>query len=237
MGRYILPELTATVSSDHRFQVITPSKAIASYLKVPHYSLESLTQNMVRRRGIGVASALLSRRLLQNAVREVMDTQDIEGTAKAFLPTIKDLFRSGADLTTLQTSLNPRIQQLGQIAIAYRNQLRQVKRIDAAELYWQGAIINATYQKAYTFYGYFAPGNDELRLINAIAGQDSILLLPLDELYPQNHQALRWLQSQGWELLENKSKETKEINHQLRDCFKQTSPLPSSVKLNIFPSL
>ncbi|MFM2314643.1 MAG: hypothetical protein RLZZ04_3919, partial [Cyanobacteriota bacterium] len=32
-------------------------------------------------------------------------------------------------------------------------------------------------------------------------------------------------------------KETKEINHQLRDCFKQTSPLPSSVKLNIFPSL
>ncbi|MEY2857916.1 MAG: hypothetical protein RLZZ74_2228, partial [Cyanobacteriota bacterium] len=235
MGRYVLPEVTLTVSSEYKFQVITPSKAIASYLQVPHYSLESLTQNMVRRRGIGVASALLSRRLLQNAVGEVMDTQDTEGTAKAFLSTIKDLFRSGVDLTTLQASLDPRIQQLGNLATAYRNQLRQVQRIDAAELYWQGAMIDATYQKAYTFYGYFTPGKDELALINAIAGQDSILLLPLDELYPQNH--LRWLQSQGWELLENKSTETRGINHQLRDCFKQTSPLSSAVKLNVFPSL
>jgi hypothetical protein len=237
MGRYILPEFNLTISSEHRFQVITPSKAIASYLQVPHYSLESLTQNMVRRRGMGVASALLSRRLLQNAVKEVMDTQDIEGIARAFLSTIKDLFRSGIDLTTLQASLDPRIQQLGNLATAYRNQLRQVQRIDAAELYWQGAMIDTTYQKAYTFYGYFTPGKDELALINAIAGQDSILLLPLDELYPQNHQALRWLQSQGWELLGNKSIETRGINHQLRACFKQTSPLPSGVKLNVFPSL
>ncbi|MFM2314766.1 MAG: hypothetical protein RLZZ04_4042 [Cyanobacteriota bacterium] len=42
MGKYILPELTATVSSDHKFQVITPSKAIAYYLKVPHYSFRKL---------------------------------------------------------------------------------------------------------------------------------------------------------------------------------------------------
>ncbi|MGL5836483.1 MAG: PD-(D/E)XK nuclease family protein, partial [Waterburya sp.] len=245
MGRYILPELTSTVSSKDRFQVITPSKAIASYLKVPHYSLESLTQNLVRRRGIGVASALLSRRLLQNAVGEVIDTKDIEGTAKAFVSTIKDLFRSGADLTTLKTSLNPKIQQLGQIAIAYQNQLRQVKRIDAAELYWQGAMSDATYQKAYIFYGYFAPGNDELRLINAIAGQDSILLLPLDDLYPRNHQSLSWLQSQGWQLLRDKPEKTTGINHQLREYFRKSfqptsplpAPLPSEVSLNVYPSL
>jgi CRISPR/Cas system-associated exonuclease Cas4 (RecB family) len=237
MGRYILPEVQPTVFLEHKFQVITPSKAIASYLQVPHYSLESLTQNIVRRRGMGVASVLLSRRLMQNAVAEVIDTQDIEGTAKAFLSTIKDLFRSGINLTELQTSLNPRIQQLGQIATAYQNQLRKVQRIDAAELYWQGAMIDATYQKAYTFYGYFAPGNDELKLINAIAGQDSILVLPLADLYPNNQQALGWLQSQGWELLASNSAQTRGINHQLQQCFKQTSPLPSSVKLNVFPSL
>jgi ATP-dependent helicase/DNAse subunit B len=241
MGRYILPELTATVSSRHKFQVITSSKAIASYLQVPHYSLESLTQNIVRRRGMGVASVLLSRRLMQNAVAEVIDTQDIEGTAKAFLSTIKDLFRSGINLTELQTSLNPRIQQLGQIATAYQNQLRKVQRIDAAELYWQGAMIDATYQKAYTFYGYFAPGNDELKLINAIAGQDSVLLLPLDDLYPQNHKSLSWLQSQGWQLLEYKSEQTTGINHQLRKCFRescqQTSPMTSGASLNVYPSL
>jgi CRISPR/Cas system-associated exonuclease Cas4 (RecB family) len=245
MGRYILPEFNHIIFSEHRFQVITSSKAIASYLKVPHYSLESLTQNIVRRRGIGVASALLSRLLLQNAVREVIETKDVEGTAKAFLATIKDLLRSGVDLAELQASLNPRIRQLGQIAIAYQNQLRQLKRIDGAELYWQGAMSDATYQKAYTFYAYFTPRKDELRLINEIAGQDSILVLPLDNQYPQNHQALSWLQSQGWQLLENNSKPTTGINHQLRECFRDsfkesfppTSPLPSGVSLNVYPSL
>jgi ATP-dependent helicase/DNAse subunit B len=240
MGRYILPKLNIAVSSEYKFQVITPSKAIASYLQVPHYSLESLTHNIVRRQGMGVASALLSRRLLQNAVREVIDTQEIEGTAKAFLCTIEDLFRSGVDLTKLQTSLDPRVQQLANLATAYRDQLRKVKRIDAAELYWQGAI-NITYQKAYTFYGYFAPGKDELALINAIAGQDSMFVLPLDDLYPKNYQALNWLQSQGWELLASKSENIRKINHQLRQCFKegfqQTSPLPSEVSLNVYPSL
>ncbi|NJK58683.1 MAG: PD-(D/E)XK nuclease family protein [Pleurocapsa sp. SU_5_0] len=239
MGIYILPEVPPRMSWESKFQVITPIRAIASYLKAPHYSLESLTQNIVRHRGMGVASALLSRRLLQNVVREVIDTKDIEGTAKAFLGTIKELFRSGVELTKLQASLEPRIQQLGNLAAAYRHQLRQVKRIDAAELYWQGAIQIA-YQKAYIFYGYFTPGQDELALINAIAGQDSILVLPLDDLYPQNHQALSWLQSQGWELLAGKSANITAINHQLRQCFrdfKQTSPLPSGVKLNVYPNL
>ncbi|MGF1587841.1 MAG: PD-(D/E)XK nuclease family protein [Pleurocapsa sp.] len=235
MGRYILSELNPTLSSCE-LQIITPSKAISSYLKVPHYSLESLSQNIVRRRGIGIASTLLSRRLLQNAVREVVDTKDIGGTATAFLATIKDLLRSGIDLTKLQISLDPRIQQLGNLAIAYRNQLRQIKRIDAAELYWQVAQ-HIAYQKAYIFYGYFTPGKDELAVINAIAAQDSILLLPIDNLYPQNQQALQWLQSQGWELTASQSRDTAKINHQLQQCFKQKSPLPTGVSLNVFPSL
>ena len=67
MGRYIVSEPNRSLSQlsqTDKFQVITPTKAIASYLKVPHYSLENLTQNIVRRRGIGVASTLLSRRFV-----------------------------------------------------------------------------------------------------------------------------------------------------------------------------
>lgn len=199
MGRCILPEFSPTISEAGEFQVITPSKAIASYLQVPHYSLESLTQNMVRRRGMGVASALLSRRLLQNAVKEVIDTRDVEGTAKAFLSTIKDLFRSGVDLTKLQQVADRRIQQLARLAAVYQGNLRQVQRIDGAELYWQGVQVR-DYQKAYVFYGYLAPARDELALINAIAGSGSILVLPSAELYPQNQQAVQWLQSQGWSI-------------------------------------
>ena len=236
MGRYISTTLSFIQPVESKFRVITPSKAIASHFKVPHLSLENLAQNIVRRRGIGIASALLSRRLLQNAVREVIETKDVEGTAKVFLATIKDLFRSGIDLSKLQANSDPRIKQLGSLAIAYQNQLRQIKRIDAAQLYWQGAL-NCNYQKVYTFYGYFAPSKGELALINAIAGEDSILILPLDNLYPQNQQLANWLQSQGWELPIEESKVGTGINHRLQRCFKQKSTLPETVSLNAFPSL
>ena len=231
MGRYIVPELDIVPD----LQVITSSKAIASSLKVPHYSLESLTQRMVRCRGRGIASALLSRRLLQNAVAEVIETKDIEGTARAFLSAIKDLFRSGINLTKLQQNPNFRIQQLGNLALAYQRQLRQKNKIDAAELYWQGSI-SVNNRKAYLFYGYFAPAKDELTLINAIADANSILVLPND-LFSRNRQAIEWLQSQGWELLTSRSNRTAGINRQLQQCFKQTSTLPEGISLNIFSNI
>ncbi|MEO1006755.1 MAG: PD-(D/E)XK nuclease family protein, partial [Cyanobacteria bacterium J06638_38] len=192
-------------------------------------------QNMVRRQGMGIASALLSRRLLQNAVREVIDTKDVEGTARAFLTTIKDLFRSGVNLTRLQQHPNPRIKQLGKLATAYQRNLRQIKRIDSAELYWQG--VQADYQKTYVFYGYLAINQDELAIINAIAGQDSILVLPCTKLYSQNQQSAEWLQSQGWEIDASQSEYIPGINHQLQQCFQQQSSLPAGVSLHVYPSL
>lgn len=235
MGRYIVSELSESISLSE-IQIITSSKAIAISQNTPHYSLESLAHNLVRCRGWGIASALLSRRLLQNAVREIIDTRDVEGTAKAFLLTIKDLFRSGVDLARLQQNSDSRIGQLGCLAIAYQKHLRQRNRIDAAELYWQGAA-DVAYQKGYLFYGYFAPGKDELALINAIAGHNSILVLPIDDLFPQNHQALEWLKSQGWKLVTRKSNLAAGINQQLQQCFKQTATLPRGVSLNVFSSL
>ena len=243
MGRYILSQLSP-FSLKSELKIITPSSAIATYprklvdssLKVAHYSLESLTQNIVRRQGWGIASTLLSRRLLQNAVREVIETKDLEGTAKAYLSTIKDLFRSGIDLRILQQNSDPRIQQLGHLAIAYQNQLRQRKRIDAAQLYWQG-VEDVTYQKPYLFYGYFAPAKDELAVINAIAGEDSILVLPIHDLYPQNRQAKEWLESQKWQWLENQIEPTTNFNRQLQRCFERTSPLPNGVSLAVFSNL
>ena len=232
MGRYILPQFNF---SDLPQQiVITSSKAIASHLDVPHYSLESLAQSIVRRRGMGIASTLSSRRLLQVAVREVIKTKDVEGTAKAFLPTVRDLLRSGIDLTKLQQASDRRIQQLGSLVLAYQKQLRQRNRIDSAELYWQGAIA-VVYQKNYLFYGYFAPGKDELAIINAIAGEDSAFVLPSDKLYPQNRIATEWLQERGWEIHPSPNP-TVGINRQLQDCFSQTS-IPEGVCLNVFPNL
>ena len=232
MSRYILPQFNSTDISKQI--VITSSKAIASYLDVPHYSLESLATSIVRRRGKGIASTLLSRRLLQSAVREVIRTKDVEGTAKAFLATIRDLLRSGIDLTELQQNRDPRIQQLGSLVLAYQKQLRQRNRIDSAELYWQGAI-DVAYRQAYFFYGYFAPNRDELTIINAIAGDNSILVLPSNELFPQNQVATEWLQKRGWEIQPDRAN-SMEINRQLQDCFSQTS-ISADVSLNVYPNL
>ena len=73
-------------------------------------------------------------------MREVIKTKDVEGTAKAFLATVKDLLRSGIDLTKLQQNSDRRIQQLGNLVLAYQKQLKQRNCIDSAELYWQAAI-------------------------------------------------------------------------------------------------
>ncbi|MGL6338454.1 MAG: PD-(D/E)XK nuclease family protein, partial [Waterburya sp.] len=150
--------------------------------------------------------------------------------------TIKDLLRSGIDLTQLTQNSDPRIQQLGNLALAYQRQLRQRRVIDTAELYWQG-VTNVAYQKAYGFYGYFAPSKDELALINAIAGEDSILVLPLNNILPQNQQALEWLQTQGWSLETSIGSQTTGINQQLQQCFQQQAALPTGVSLTVFPNL
>lgn len=245
MARYILPELNSLVYFPSDVQIITPNKAIASSLKVAHRSLESLAQSIVRRQGKGIASALSSRRLLQNAVEEVFATlpaKNIEGMAKAYLSTVKSLFRSGIDLTCLGQTPDQRIQQLANLAIAYRQLLRKKNKIDSAEIYWQSQV-DVCYQKAYIFYGYFAPGKDELALINAIAGENSRLVFSFSDLLPQNQQGLDWLQAQGWKLeqsLEPKQ-EPRGINHQLQECFrlglKHTEVLPKEASLNIFASV
>ncbi|MEL6495970.1 MAG: PD-(D/E)XK nuclease family protein, partial [Cyanobacteria bacterium J06623_7] len=235
-GRYIVSELDSKLIARAKFQVITPSKAIAHYLQVPHLSLESLAQNIVRRRGLGVAGALSSRRLLQDAVRKVIKTRDIAGTARAYLTTVKDLLGSGIDLHRLQTTPDLRIQELARLTLAYQERLRKNRWIDGAELYWQGAL-GAQYQKYYTFYGYFAPSQAELTLINAIAGAKSIFVLPLDELYPKNLQAASWLQSKGWERSTPEAPTNTARKLQLQQCFKQKSNLSPATRLRTFSDL
>lgn len=84
MHRHIVTEISATALNDN-LSIITPTKAIANYLQAPYYSLESLAQNTVCRQRWSIASALLSRRLFQDAVREIVATKDIIGAARVFL--------------------------------------------------------------------------------------------------------------------------------------------------------
>ncbi|WP_036486144.1 PD-(D/E)XK nuclease family protein [Myxosarcina sp. GI1] len=189
MHRYIVSEIGVN-SASQDLKIITSSKAIANYLKVPHCSLESLAQNVVRRQGWNIASALLSRRWLQDAVREIVGTHDVTGTARAFLTPIRELFHSGSDLKVLQQNSSPKIQQLANLALAYQQRLRSQNYLDPAEVFWHGGGTPA----AYLFYGYLIPARDELAFIDTVAGDGSIIVLPAES------RAIAWLQDWGWVL-------------------------------------
>ncbi len=233
MQRYIVTEF-ALNSFDNHLHFITPTKAIAKTLKTPHHSLETLAQTTVSQQGWIVASSLLSRRLLQNAVTEVIKTKDIKGTAAAFLATIQELFRSGIDLTKLQQQPSVRTQQLASLAINYQQKLRSRNCLDRSELFWHGAK-NVKNSRPYVFYGYFAPNRDELTFLDAVAGNGSIIVLPQIEavagkFFTRYRDTLKLLQERKWQLITSPANESfpdDTLGKKLQRCFFQPQTLES----------
>lgn len=182
-------------------QVITPNRTAAKSLGVNHSSLETLAENIVRQQGIVIASALLSYRLLRQTLQEVINPRDIEGAIRKYLPIIKELLRANLDLIKLAQSSTLRVKQLAQVTTLYQQKLRAKKAIDPAELGWQAAKSNY-YPQSYLFYGYFYPVRDELALIDALAGNHSILVVPTakEEIFSSNRAAIEFLIDRGWQI-------------------------------------
>ncbi|MGF1542881.1 MAG: PD-(D/E)XK nuclease family protein [Pleurocapsa sp.] len=248
MHRYIVTEFP--LNFDSHVHCITPTKAIAKTLKTPHHSLETLAQTTVNQQGWIVASSLLSRRLLQKAVTEIIKTKDIKGTAAAFLSTIQELFRSGIDLIKLQQQPSVRIQQLASLAINYQQKLRSRNCLDRSELFWHGAK-NVQHSRAYVFYGYFAPNRDELTFLNAVAGHGSIIVLPkigevADKFFTRYRETIKLLEEGQWQFINsslrvffsnNKTKISSYDNNlgkKLQKCFFKPQSLPPKTFLHCY---
>ena len=199
MSRVLLVDLPQNFSVPNHLQVITPTKAIARSLNVPHYSLESLAEGVVRKQGWVIASSLMAHRILREAIRETHGNRDIEGIASLVTPTLNSLFHSGVDFKALQQYPSVRVQKLATLALLYRQKLRQRKAIAPAELFWQGSQI-VTNTSSYLFYGYFTPGEDRIAFINAIADNNSMMVLPCGEgdLFTGNRDKIAYLQARGW---------------------------------------
>ena len=199
MSRSLVVNLPRYFSVPNHLQVITPTKAIARTLNISHYSLESLAEIVVRKQGWTIASSLMAHRLLLEAIRETQDNQDIEGITRLVTPTLNSLLRSGVDLNALQKYPSVRIQQLAKLALVYQKKLRERKAISPAELFGQGSQFVAN-TNSYLFYGYFTPGEDQIALINAIAGDESIMILPHGEgdFFAGNRDKIAYLEARGW---------------------------------------
>ena len=252
MPRYLFIDLPKNFSFGDRLQVITPTKAIARTLDIPHYSLESLAEAVVSKQGWAIASSLMAHRIVREAIRETHEHKDIEGIARLVTPTLNSLFRSGVDFEALRQYSSARVQKLAQLAFVYQQKLRDRKAIATAELFWQGSKVG-TWQChiPYLFYGYFTPGEDRIAFINAIAGDESIMVLPGGEgdFWAGNREKIAYLQERGWIVQGDwglgkleRQRDSVYLGKQLQQSFLATDSnvgtgqCPASI-LNVYPNL
>ncbi len=178
---------------------LTPNRLAAQALRAPALSLERYAADLLRRAGFPTVPPVLAQRYLRDAVSQVIPTEDVEGTARAFRPTLSALFRADANLDLLTDGESRRARELGLVARAYRDRLRSERLVDSAETLARAAELPLA-RRALLVYGYPRLGHDELRLVDAAAGEGSAIYLPdfADPVFEENRDAARFLESRGW---------------------------------------
>ena len=206
-------------------KVISPTAQAARSLQVPHFSLQSLAQQIIAKDRFAEVPVLTAYRCLQETVKDVLPTADIEGTTRRVAPTLKELLRigswqdgatplrdaiyrvstascqeAGVNIPGFESSIR-RFEPLAQLAKAYQQRLRAKKLVDPAEIFWFASQLNHEKRESLLVYGYDFPHMDELQFLNAVAGDRSVLFLPVvnHPLFADNQRSLLWLQEQGWE--------------------------------------
>jgi hypothetical protein len=116
---------------------------------------------------------------LREAIHQTVHPHDIEGTARAWMPTVQALLRSSPSFNITVETCSERATQLLQVTQRYVDILRQQNQVDSAEVLWR-AVEQQPNSVPVLIYGYFQPRLDELTLIDAIAADGSIVVLPLE---------------------------------------------------------
>ena len=224
-------QLLDRLTSSQTHQGITPNRPARRALKMPTQTLEELAQSCLQGSSQRVAPAWVVLRLLRRVVAEILDPRDLQGTVRSLRPAIQSLLQWGLDLEALKTVDSLRLQPLIQVTQCYRELLRHQGLLDPAELLWK-AVAAKPPQKKLLIYGYFQPRPDELALMNAIAGDGSIFILPhvAQPLFAETQRSITWLQSQGWEI--NTPEAT---SHPLQAAF--LNPHASGHALHRYPHL
>ena len=240
MNRIVVNEIPDVLAINSYELVLTPTKAIARSIKASHLTLEIVAETIIKKKGLRIASVLLTRRTLQNAIAEILKVKDIIGITALWTPVIQELLSSSNDLFALQEHSIIRVSNLAKVALYYQKQLRQFNYIDRSELFWQAAKYCQT-KRSCLFYGYFAPDRDRLAFMNALSGNNSLLVLPCKEqhLFSQNQLSINWLQAQKWQVknIQEKSQPQQHLGKQLQQFYLTQQQLPSGVTLHCYPNL
>ncbi|MBW4580333.1 MAG: PD-(D/E)XK nuclease family protein [Tildeniella nuda ZEHNDER 1965/U140] len=186
------------VADQNQLAVTTPTKTTARALGKQKRSLQDFAMQQLPK-GTTIASPLEAQRALREAIHQTVQPHDVEGTARAWMPTVQALLRSSPSFNIALDSCTERATQLLQVTQRYVDILRQQNQFDTAEVLWR-AVEQQPEPHPALIYGYFQPRLDELTLIDAIAADGSIVVLPIGtgELFRESRVAVEWLQQKSW---------------------------------------
>lgn len=182
-------------------EVITPHRGAARSLGVPPRSLQNLALVIIKAKGYEVAPALTARRALVSTVRDVLGVDDPASMANRMTLPLETVLRIGMDTNALEEFGSLRVQQLARVVKEYQFRLRRQGLMDQSEILWQAAQL-APRRRPLFVYGYYRTRVEELTFLNAIAGDDSVMLLPYFDhpLFGVNREGIEILRRQGWEI-------------------------------------
>ncbi len=188
-------------------RIVTPTKLAAKALNVAPYTLENIAEQILAdRAGITVVPAIYAYQLLRESIREIVNPQDLEGTTRTWMPTIRTILQSVAHPQALLDNLpkitSPRTQLLLRVVDHYQQQLRKRVWVDQSEILWR-AIAEPVTPQDLCIYGYFDPRSDELAFIQAIASEESLIYLPCQTdhgFFHRQENAIEQLRRTGWQI-------------------------------------
>lgn len=187
-----------------RFEVITPNKHAARYLKVTENSLETIALKTITKANLRVASNITSHQLLREASRQIFDLNEADRAARSMKASVQTLLRMNIDLQKLFSNKSSKIQNLAQVTHLYVEILRAKGLIDSAQILWKAAELHPQSRRTF-IYGFYRPRIDELNFIDAISTDGSFVFIPCttDSIFRENQDAVQFLTQKGWELEKN----------------------------------
>lgn len=224
------------VAEQNQLPVVTPTKTAARALGKQKRSLQDFAIQQLPR-GTTISSPLEAQRALREAIYQTVQPHDIEGTARAWMPTIQALLRSSRSFNIAVEVCSDRAAQLLQVTQRYVAILQQQNQVDSAEVLWRAAGQQPEPHPV-LIYGYFRPRLDELTLMDAIAAAGSVLILPIGtgNLFCESRLAIEWLQQRGWEIHEIESS-PQTIGEQLGRQFLVTADAIANPSTYVYSTL
>ena len=185
---------------EHKALVVTPHRAAAERLGVPHVSLRSLAERRLRVENIGVASHLTALNALKAAIYRVDSRLDPVAEAGRIGEILGTVLRTGIDLDSLRDHGSARVGFLADTAETYVASLAKRNLIDREAVLWQASQLEITKRDLF-IYGYFRARKEEILFIDKIAGDGSVFLLPShrNSIFEVNRVWIDKLKQHGWE--------------------------------------